>query len=82
MTPEHRKEKTAWDNALEQLAIAADVLNLDVGMRRILGHCQLELTVNFPVKETTEQSRSTPAIAFTTTERVGQPKAASAFTRT
>ena len=30
--------------------IAADVLGLDDDMRRILSHCQRELTVNFPVE--------------------------------
>jgi glutamate dehydrogenase (NAD(P)+) len=39
-----------WENALEQLEQGARVLNLDPGIHRILGKCQLELSVNFPVK--------------------------------
>jgi glutamate dehydrogenase (NAD(P)+) len=49
MTPPAH-EKTAWDNALEQLSIAEKVLSLDPSIGRILRKCQLELTVNFPVK--------------------------------
>jgi glutamate dehydrogenase (NAD(P)+) len=36
--------------AVEQFHIAADVLGLDDDMRKILSHCQRELTVNFPVE--------------------------------
>lgn len=36
--------------AVEQFNIAADVLGLDDGIRRILSHCQRELTVSFPVE--------------------------------
>ncbi len=36
--------------AVEQFQIAADVLGLDDDMRRVLSHCQTELTVNFPVE--------------------------------
>ena len=36
--------------AVEQFDIAADVLGLDDDMRKILRHCQRELTVNFPVE--------------------------------
>ncbi|MCC6314499.1 MAG: Glu/Leu/Phe/Val dehydrogenase [Thermomicrobiales bacterium] len=36
--------------AVEQLDIAANVIGLDDDMRRILSHCQRELTVNFPVE--------------------------------
>jgi glutamate dehydrogenase (NAD(P)+) len=36
--------------AVEQFEIAADVLGLDDDMRKILSHCQRELTVNFPVE--------------------------------
>ena len=50
MTPHQANEKTAWDNALEQLDLAAAVLDLDPSIGRILRKCQLELTVNFPVK--------------------------------
>ena len=46
----HAQERTAWDNALEQFDIAARVLDLDESMAKILRRCQLELTVNFPVK--------------------------------
>jgi len=43
-------EKSAWEMAVEQFNIAADKLNLDAGLRDVLGHCKRELTVNFPVK--------------------------------
>src|SRR5918998_6504573 len=36
--------------AVEQFEIAAEVLGLDDDMRKILSHCQRELTVNFPVE--------------------------------
>jgi len=36
--------------AVQQFEIAADVLGLEDSMRRILSHCQRELTVNFPVE--------------------------------
>jgi glutamate dehydrogenase (NAD(P)+) len=39
-----------WDVALEQFNLAADKLHLDPNMREILGKCQRELTVNFPVR--------------------------------
>jgi len=38
-----------FDVAVEQFTIAADLLNLDDGMRQILRSCQREFTVNFPV---------------------------------
>jgi glutamate dehydrogenase (NAD(P)+) len=44
------KERNLFDVAVEQFDIAADVLGLDGDMRRILSHCQRELTVNFPVE--------------------------------
>ena len=43
-------ERDLFDVAVEQFKIAADVLGLDDGMRKILSHCQRELTVNFPVE--------------------------------
>jgi glutamate dehydrogenase (NAD(P)+) len=39
-----------FDVAVEQFQIAADVLGLDDDMRKILSHCQRELTVHFPVE--------------------------------
>jgi len=36
--------------ALSQLNAVADKLNLDQGLRQVLGSCKRELTVNFPVK--------------------------------
>ena len=36
--------------AVEQFNIAADVLDLEDGIRRVLSHCQRELTVHFPVE--------------------------------
>ena len=39
-----------FDVAVEQFSIAADVINLDDDMRKILSHCQREVIVNFPVE--------------------------------
>ncbi|HEU0116373.1 MAG TPA: Glu/Leu/Phe/Val dehydrogenase, partial [Thermomicrobiales bacterium] len=39
-----------FDVAVEQFDIAADVIDLDDDMRRILSHCQRELIVHFPVE--------------------------------
>src|SRR5688572_10796073 len=36
--------------AVQQFNIAADVLGLEEGIRRVLSHCQAELTVHFPVE--------------------------------
>jgi len=49
-TVEVSEERDLFDVAVEQFQIAADVLGLDDDMRRILSHCQRELTVNFPVE--------------------------------
>ena len=43
-------ERDLFEVAVEQFEIAAEVLGLDDDMRRILSHCQKELTVNFPVE--------------------------------
>jgi glutamate dehydrogenase (NAD(P)+) len=43
-------DRDLFEVAVEQFEIAADVLDLDDDMRRILSHCQKELTVNFPVE--------------------------------
>ncbi|MHA2609609.1 MAG: Glu/Leu/Phe/Val family dehydrogenase [bacterium JZ-2024 1] len=40
----------AWEIALKQFHEAADVMNLDDGLRQVLSSCKRELTVNFPVK--------------------------------
>jgi glutamate dehydrogenase (NAD(P)+) len=47
MTPER---EDSFRNAQRQFDIAADLLNLDSGLRKILRVPQRELTVNFPVK--------------------------------
>ena len=44
------EERDLFGVAVEQFLIAADVLGLDDDMRKILSHCQRELTVNFPVE--------------------------------
>jgi glutamate dehydrogenase (NAD(P)+) len=44
------EERDLFGVAVEQFEIAADVLGLDDDMRKILSHCQRELTVNFPVE--------------------------------
>src|ERR687893_221634 len=45
-----REEPDLFKVAVEQFQIAAEVLGLDDDMRKILSHCQRELTVNFPVE--------------------------------
>src|SRR5215216_3407986 len=45
-----REERGLFGVAVQQFQIAADVLGLDDDMRKILSHCQRELTVNFPVE--------------------------------
>lgn len=42
--------RNLWDVAVEQFNSASDVIDLDDDMRRVLGHCQREFTVNFPVE--------------------------------
>src|SRR5215211_9241957 len=49
-TVEVSQERDLFEVAVEQFHIAADVLGLDDDMRRILSHCQKELTVHFPVE--------------------------------
>src|SRR5215218_8303521 len=44
------EERDLFDVAVRQFQIAADVLGLDHDMRRVLSHCQRELTVHFPVE--------------------------------
>ena len=44
------EERDLFKVAVEQFEIAADVLGLDDGMRKILSHCQRELIVHFPVE--------------------------------
>jgi glutamate dehydrogenase (NAD(P)+) len=39
-----------FDVAVQQFNIAADVLNLEENIRRVLSQCQRELTVHFPVE--------------------------------
>ena len=39
-----------YDVAVEQFNAAANVLNLNAGLRAVLSHCKRELTVNFPVE--------------------------------
>src|SRR5215217_3373353 len=46
---EHASENL-FDVAVRQFQIAADLLGLDHDMRRVLSHCQRELTVHFPVE--------------------------------
>src|SRR5918997_235214 len=45
-----REEPDLFKVAVEQFQIAAEVLGLDDDMRKILSHCQRELTVSFPVE--------------------------------
>jgi glutamate dehydrogenase (NAD(P)+) len=51
MTTEHATAQlNAWDVAQRQFDLAADRLNLDPGLRRVLREPRRELTVHFPVK--------------------------------
>jgi glutamate dehydrogenase (NAD(P)+) len=49
-TTEVAPRRDLFDVAVEQFDIAADVIDLDDDMRRILSHCQRELIVHFPVE--------------------------------
>jgi len=42
-------KSSVFDMAVEQFNAAADVLNLEEGMRQVLSNCKREFTVNFPV---------------------------------
>ncbi len=44
------KEIDLYESAVRQFDIAADILDLEDGMRKILSRCQRELIVNFPVE--------------------------------
>ena len=51
MTTEHvAAEINAWKVAQQQFDLAADRLNLDPGLRRVLREPRRELTVHFPVQ--------------------------------
>ncbi len=49
-TVEVSEERDLFGVAVQQFQIAADVLGLDDDLRKILSHCQRELTVHFPVE--------------------------------
>lgn len=44
------QDRTLFDMAVEQFHIAADILQLEDGMRARLSTCQREMTVHFPVR--------------------------------
>ena len=71
-----------WTVAQQQFDLAADRLNLDPGLRRVLREPRRELTVHFPVHMDDGTSRSSPATASSTTLAAARPRAASATTRT
>lgn len=48
--PEDQHDTDLFSTAIRQFDIAADILDLEDGMRKILSHCQRELVVNFPVE--------------------------------
>ena len=51
MTTEHAAAQVnAWHVAQHQFDLAAEMLNLDPGLRRVLREPRRELTVHFPVK--------------------------------
>src|SRR5579862_7501274 len=45
-----RESTNPYENALQQLEIVADHLDLDPGLHEVLKYPQRELTVHFPVK--------------------------------
>lgn len=47
---EDSDNRTLYDVAVEQFNIAADILDLDDGIRARLSTCQRQMTVNFPVR--------------------------------
>jgi glutamate dehydrogenase (NAD(P)+) len=49
-TPEPAEHEDLFDVAVRQFHIAADVLQLEDGIRAVLADCERELTVNFPVE--------------------------------
>ena len=48
--PESPEDDDLFDVAVKQFHIAADVLQLEEGIRAVLSDCERELTVNFPVE--------------------------------
>src|SRR5688572_29437575 len=46
----HAPKDDLYEVAVRQFGIAADVIQLEDSIRGVLGHCQRELTVNFPVE--------------------------------
>jgi glutamate dehydrogenase (NAD(P)+) len=50
MTTKLHKPRNAFETAQNQFNIAADYLNLESGLRKVLLTCKRELTVNFPVQ--------------------------------
>ena len=74
MTTEHVAATiNPWHVAQRQFDLAADRLDLDPGLRRVLREPRRELTVHFPVKMDDGASRSSPATASSTTwARSGQ----------
>ncbi|HEV2127275.1 MAG TPA: Glu/Leu/Phe/Val dehydrogenase [Thermomicrobiales bacterium] len=48
--PEPTEDEDIFDVAVRQFHIAADVVNLDDGIRAVLSDCERELTVHFPVE--------------------------------
>ncbi len=46
----HAQHQDLYEVAVEQFDIAAEVINLDDSMRRVLRKCSRETTVNFPVE--------------------------------
>ena len=63
-----------WAVAQEQFDNAAEKLDLDPGMRKVLRVPKRELTVNFPVTMDDGTSRSSPATASSTTSARGPAK--------
>ncbi len=61
MTTEHAaRQINAWEVAQHQFDLAADRLQLDPGLRRVLRETRRELTVHFPVKLAAAERRSWP----------------------
>ena len=68
-----------WHVAQRQFDLAADRLNLDPGLRRVLREPRRELTVHFPVKM---DDGSVQVMTGYRISPAGRPRAESAITRT
>ena len=72
---------SVYENVTVQFNRAADLMQLDPDVRKILEKPVNEVTVNFPVKMEGGTSKSLRAIAYSTTTCWGRSRAGCAITR-